>query len=173
MNEQDMQHGQYWQGEDLSWWILTEKFNGCRAYWDGENMWSRGGIKIEIPQEWRNYLPACHLDGEIYYGTDGVYKCGAAIRFGRFLPGMEFIVFDMPHEPGDYLDRLSKANSLIPPNPFIRVAQSFICLSNRDLITEMFRIQAAGGEGIMARHPKIQYTAGRTNQLLKVKEIPE
>jgi DNA ligase 1 len=173
MNEKDMQHGEYWQGEDLSWWILTEKFNGCRAYWDGKNMWSRGGLKIKIPQEWEKYLPPFHLDGEIYFGTDGVYKCGAAIRYGRFLPGMEFIVFDMPHYPGDYIDRLRKIKSLIDSNPFIRVAKWSICLSNEQMILKMLKIQAAGGEGIMARHPNIQYAAGRTNQLLKVKEIPE
>lgn len=49
MNENDMQHGVDWNGQDVSGWIATEKYNGCRAYWDGGNLWSRGGLKVNIP----------------------------------------------------------------------------------------------------------------------------
>lgn len=75
MNESHMQHGVDWDGQDLSGWIVTEKFNGCRAYWDGESLWSRGGINIAIPDDWREQLPpGVHLDGEVYFGNYGVYK---------------------------------------------------------------------------------------------------
>ena len=35
MNERQMTLGQDYAGEDLSGWFLSEKFDGCRAYWDG------------------------------------------------------------------------------------------------------------------------------------------
>ena len=107
MNETDMQHGIDWSGQDISGYIATEKYDGCRAYWDGENLWSRGGLKINLPDDWRAALPAgVHLDGEIYHGVGGVHRCGAAIRYGRFKPSMRFMVFDCPKAYGDYPARL-------------------------------------------------------------------
>lgn len=171
MNEKDMQHGQYWTGEDLTGWVLTEKYNGCRAYWDGENMWSRGGLCIDIPESWRNNMePLHHLDGEIYYGVDGVYKCGAAVRYGKFIPGMEFFVFDMPKASGSYLERIKLAHDRFKDYQIIKVVSAVVCRSNTHALDLMYKIQAAGGEGLIARHPGIIYSPGRTTRLLKVKE---
>ena len=44
-----MMHGRDWHGEDLAGWYLSEKLHGCRAYWDGAVLWSRGDLAIGIP----------------------------------------------------------------------------------------------------------------------------
>jgi hypothetical protein len=86
MNEKGMQHGRNWNGHKINGYIATEKYDGCRAFWDGENLWSRGGIKINLPDSWRAVLPlGIPLDGEIYDGIDGLYRCGAAIKYGNFM----------------------------------------------------------------------------------------
>jgi hypothetical protein len=33
----------------LTGWCASEKQDGCRALWDGQNLWSRGGRIIPIP----------------------------------------------------------------------------------------------------------------------------
>jgi len=171
MNEKDMQHGRDWHGQDVSGWIATEKFNGCRAYWDGENLWSRGGIKISIPDEWREALPSgIHLDGEIYDGIDGVYRCGSAIKYGNFTLSMRFIVFDCPKATGSYLSRLKYANQFA--GEIVVVATPYRVEDSSVAVALLKDIQADGGEGIMLRDPAIQYRPGRTNQLLKMKSVP-
>ena len=109
MNEKHMQHGEDWCGEMIAGWIATEKFNGCRAYWDGVNLWSRGGIAAQIPQSWRDALPPIPLDCELYDGIDGVYRCGAALRYGRFTGSMRLMVFDAPACVGPWVDRMDIA----------------------------------------------------------------
>lgn len=166
MNENHMQHGTDWKGQDLSGWYISEKFDGCRAYWDGRTLWSRGGVAIEIPDAWAEALPSGQaLDGELYFGVGGSRKCATAIRCGKFLDGMQLRVFDAPQEIGGYVERLAavEVNDIVMPVS-VRTAQS-----SADVLAEMRRIQERGGEGVMARHPGLGYQPGRTSQLLKVK----
>jgi len=170
MNEKDMQHGIDYDGQDISGWIATQKYDGCRAYWDGENLWSRGGLTINIPDEWRKVLPqGVHLDGEIYDGPGGVYRCGVAIRYGRFTPTMRFMVFDCPSVPGDYLTRLESI-ALLEGGPLHIVSHKIIsdlCMA-KDLLAKIIKLD---GEGLMLRKPDLKYTPGRTREILKFKEI--
>jgi DNA ligase-1 len=176
MNNATMQHGYDWTGQDLTGWFATEKFNGCRGYWDGNNLWSRGGICVSIPQEWRQQLPPnIHLDGEVYFGTDGLYKCSTALKYGRFLEGMQFIIFDCPSFKGTYPQRLNWAEKHSGDNNIVRVVKEKVCPNTYTAIEWLQQIQARGGEGLMVRHPELQYTAGRTCYLLKLKhnvEVP-
>ena len=166
MDETNMQHALHWDGEDVSGWIVTEKFDGCRAYWDGDVMWSRGGKVIEIPDKWRESLPGgIALDGEVYFGIGGSRKCATAIRHGRFIDGMTFVVFDSPEAYGDYHARMDTVlgNGIVKP-----VAVS-IAKSTEHALNLMGEVQARGGEGLMLRHPRLRYAPGRTNLMLKMK----
>jgi len=169
MNENQMQHGVDCSSRDLSGWVATEKFDGCRAYWDGKQMWSRGGIEIIPPSDWREHLPQIALDGEIYFGSEGRSKCATAVRYGRFLPGMQFIVFDAPAADGDYISRLKTARTAVSQNDFVNVARPHVIKNNTDALTMLQGIVAKGGEGIMCRVPSLIYRPGRTAQMVKVK----
>jgi DNA ligase 1 len=169
MNENDMQHGVDYDGQDVTGYIATEKYNGCRAYWDGENLWSRGGIKIKLPDSWRAVLPAgVHLDGEIYDGIDGVYRCGTAIKYGRFTPSIRFMIFDSSSCPGEYVDRLTHAKEY-EAGPLV-VASSWKIKNLKDALNYLKEIISRGGEGLMLRHKSLNYSADRTKLLLKLKE---
>jgi DNA ligase-1 len=170
MNENNMQHGVDWNGQDVLGYIATEKYNGCRAYWDGENLWSRGGKKINLSY-WREAFPAgVSLDGEIYDGIDGVYRCASAIRYGCFTPTMRFMVFDCPTSDGDYRTRLEFA-AKYERDPLEVVS----CKTVSDLSTAqelLSEVLSRGGEGLVLRNPKVKYKAGRTVELLKFKKTP-
>ena len=170
IDESSMQHGMHYAGQDVSGWIASEKFDGCRAFWDGQSLWSRGGIDIRIPDEWRDALPAgMPLDGEVYFGVDGQRKCASAIRYGRFLPGMRFMAFDAPNKPGNWSDRLGciPSNSIVAPVEFQKVENIHHALEM------MKQVQAVGGEGLMLRHPDLDTVQGRTDRLLKLKRVPD
>lgn len=83
MDETGMMHGQDWRGEDLAGWYAAEKLDGCRAYWDGTTLWSRGGLAIKAPAEVLVGLPpGFALDGvEVverleFAGQHGVVPAG-------------------------------------------------------------------------------------------------
>jgi DNA ligase 1 len=159
MNETKMQHGHDWQGQDLAGWIASEKFDGCRAYWDGAALWSRGGLAI--PNHWG--LPdGVHLDGEIYAGISGSRKVAAAIRSGRFDDSIRFVAFDAPSIAGDYLARYTGID-------YGDVVGAVELRDTAQALHLMRAVQMAGGEGLMVRHPELSYHPGRTSRMLKVK----
>lgn len=169
MNEKDMQHGLDWDASiDPTGWIASEKYDGCRAYWDGTTLWSRGGIAIQIPEAWRAALPASMpLDGEVYFGIHGQTKTTQAVRYGTFFDGMRYRVFDAPAVPGRWTDRIEAvkaiANDIVMPVWWIGTQ------SMADMKGLFVAVHEAGGEGLMLRHPELAYTPGRTDRLLKVK----
>ena len=36
---------QDWEGQEVSGWLMSEKMDGVRAYWDGKKLISRNGIE--------------------------------------------------------------------------------------------------------------------------------
>jgi ATP-dependent DNA ligase len=48
-------------------WIMTEKFDGMRLYWDGSQFFTRQGNIVKIPEKIRSQLPETALDGELWY----------------------------------------------------------------------------------------------------------
>jgi DNA ligase-1 len=171
MNEKNMQHGVDWDWDRQNLptgCVATEKYNGCRAYWDGGNLWSRGGIKIRLPDSWRTSLPAgVSLDGEIYDGVDGVYRCGVAIRYGRFTPSMRFMVFDCPTAAGDYQARLRFASKFSGGPINIVSCQQVSSLA--EAMRYLTAVVKRGGEGLMLRSRDLKYFPGLTPDLLKFK----
>jgi DNA ligase-1 len=166
MDESYMQHGHHYSGQDVSGWVSSEKFDGVRAYWDGRQMWTRGGKPIAIPDSWRDALPAGFpLDGELYAGIGGQRKAASAARWAKFDSTMRFMAFDAPAMPGNWSDRMTyiRGNEIVRPVEFQPVEDSGHAL-------EIMRgIQANGGEGIMLRHPALTYNPGRTDRMLKLK----
>jgi DNA ligase-1 len=169
MNEAGMMHGEDWNGEDLTGWLATEKMNGCRAYWDGSVLWSRGGIAAKLPAAWLADLPAVPLDCELYDGTDGLYRCGAALKYGKFTPTMQLIVFDAPAAPGGWVERMQFARAAVARSAVAVVPAVTVCAGNGHALDLMRQVQAQGGEGLMMRTAGLAYRPGRTRDMLKVK----
>lgn len=168
MNEDDMMHGKHWSGEDLTGWLATEKMDGCRAYWDGATLWSRGGIAVDIPTHWAKQLPSTSLDCELYDGVDGLYRCADAIKYGRFLPSMRLVVFDAPDMPGGWLERMQRVPQLVRDISFCRLLEMTLCKSTAHAFEMMRGVQSVGGEGLMISTADLRYVPGRSDDLLKL-----
>lgn len=167
MNETSMTLLRDWSGRDPSGWWMSEKFDGCRAYWDGSQFWTRGGNVINAPDWFTAGLPASPLDGEIWMGRGTLGECSVAVRFGRFTGRETFRIFDNPAAAGTWSERMAAVAHQCPhaqPVEFSTVE------SKRHLVASMKAIQRSGGEGLVIRHPAAQgYVAGRTPTALKVK----
>lgn len=171
ITEKDMQHGiDYIPGHDVKGWYAPEKYDGCRTYWDGFNLWSRGGINIDIPDRWREQLPASvEIDFELYDGPDGLYRCGAAIRYGNFTNSMELIVLDMPSVKSDYWsERMDVADAYLIDCAIARTTERPIVSGIDEAAELLAKVQARGGEGLMLRDDHCPYKPDRTNKLMKL-----
>jgi DNA ligase-1 len=171
MNEAQMTLGVDWQGQDVTGWYLSEKLNGCRAYYDGERFWTRGGNVVDCPKWFMRGLPqGVPLDGEIYAGVDGLQEASNAVRFGgrHFTKACRFYVFDAPGEAGNWPERMTCG--ALHAGGAVRFVPITVCRSMEHLRGVLAAVQRRGGEGIMLRNPTtVRYEAGRTRNLLKVK----
>ncbi len=92
--------------DDPSGWLMSEKLDGVRCYWNGATMFTRNGNQIHAPEEWVKKLPSIALDGELWSGRDNFQSIVSIVR--RNDPDVEkwktikFMVFDGPLLKGNF-----------------------------------------------------------------------
>ena len=55
-----------YKGQNVGGWLVSEKLDGVRAYWNGRNLLSRNGKILAAPEGWNAHFPHFALDGELY-----------------------------------------------------------------------------------------------------------
>jgi DNA ligase 1 len=68
---------------DVARYLVSEKLDGVRAFWDGREMLSRSGQRIEAPSWFSERLPAQALDGELWMARGRFEALSAAVRRRR------------------------------------------------------------------------------------------
>lgn len=178
VTETMMTLGTDWDGySSVSGWLVTEKLDGCRAYWDGECLWTRSGNVIPAPAWFTDQLPAgVHLDGEIWCGRFRFQAASNAVRYGgrHWTARVRFVVFDAPQALGEWISRMTLARAVLRGCEVASVVELLGQVDDLSGLKRMFRsVQRAGGEGLMLRAPRVAgYETGRTTNLLKVKVWP-
>ena len=161
--------GTDWKGQKIDGWMVSEKLDGCRAYWDGEQLWTRGGNIIAAPDWFMEGFPkGIHLDGEIFAGRGGFQRASEAVRLGRFVEGVTFEVFDCPSFQAGYESRIGFATTAI--SKYCHRVNYEKVESMQQVRQVLTRVLSLGGEGLMLRNPRMGiYETGRTANLLKIK----
>lgn len=165
MNERQMTLGTDYAGQDLAGWFISEKFDGCRAYWDGSQLWTRGGHVIKAPAWFTAGLPAVHLDCELWAGYGQREAARLAVQFGKFTPDCRLLIHDCPTATGNWHARMQGA----PVTRYAGPVGFTVCKGRGHLLAELRSVLGHGGEGLVIREPSAPYTIGRTASLLKVK----
>ena len=165
-------------------WLLSEKFDGYRAVWDGKDFRSRNNNIFETPKWFKDWLPASiALDGELFLGRESFEKCGL---FRRKIPNDEewkhanvkYQIFDSPSIKGNFEERLKELEKIIKEKckciktgekcPLILAKQTKV-KNEEDVMKIYGKLLKQGAEGVMLRSPKSPYEPKRSSHLLKVK----
>ena len=159
---------------DPTGWWMSEKYDGLRAYWDGEKLWSRKGSLIHAPEYFLAELPRdIALDGELWIGHGKFEETISVVRSERpddRWKRVHYMVFDAPQAKGTFEQRMQFLRAtVLEGNRFARVVAQERCRGVAQLIAERDRVVRQGGEGLMLRQPESAYVAGRSPTLLKVK----
>jgi DNA ligase-1 len=161
---------------DPTGWLMSEKLDGVRGYWDGKQFWSRLGHRFYAPDWFVAGLPAIPLDGELWLGRKQFQRTVSIIRRqdeSELWQEVSYRVFDAPALDKDFESRLALvANCLrAHPCPQVQLHPHERCQSLQHLRQELNRIEALGGEGLMLRQAGSRYESGRSATLLKVKRF--
>jgi DNA ligase-1 len=159
---------------DLSDWWMSEKLDGVRAYWDGQQFLSRQGNIYHAPDWFIEGLPAVALDGELWIDRKKFQRTVSIVRRqdkSDHWNEVRFLLFDAPAASGGFEDRLAFLKDALAKGAakFARQHPHERCKNLEALRAELKRIEALGGEGLMLRQPGSKYVAGRSSSLLKVK----
>ena len=161
--------------QDLTNWWMSEKFDGVRCWWDGDEFVSRLGNTFRAPRWFTENLPRTPLDGELWMGRKLFQQTVGVVK--KFNPvdaewkGVKFMVFDAPTHPGVFEERVEHLKVTLTGIPYVEVVDHIPCKGIDHIKRSLKGVQSMGGEGLMLRAPKSKYEAGRSNTLLKVKEF--
>ncbi|MDF2693181.1 MAG: ligase [Labilithrix sp.] len=164
-----------WETEiDIAGWWLSEKLDGVRAYWDGKQFLSRLGNRFYPPPWFVEQFPDTPLDGELWGGRKLFQRTVGIVKRQDQSPlwkDLLFVVFDAPAHPGAFEERIEHARNVIAERkiPYARIHEQYVCRDHDHLREELTKVEALGGEGLMARKPGSKYEVGRSSTLLKVK----
>ncbi len=165
----------YKPGMSLADYWVSEKYDGVRAYWDGRQLFTRGGERILAPAWFTAALPRQPLDGELWAGRGRFAHAVSTVRSQT--PNdvawheMKFMVFDLPAQGGDFTARLGVLRKLLPITdaPWVVAVPQERATTAEALQALLDKTVKMGGEGLMLHRGASLYRAERNNDLLKVK----
>ena len=163
---------------DISGWLMSEKLDGVRGYWDGQQLFSKNGKKLSPPAEFVQGLPPFPIEGELWGGRGTFEKTVSTVNKQYPHSGwlqLKFAIFDVPIPSQDFVDRIEKARQWFTQHPshYAFVISQIPISDPIDLQRELQRIEALGGEGLVVRTPDGLYKAGRSTEILKVKNYQD
>jgi DNA ligase-1 len=166
-----------WDGfTDPAGWLLSEKLDGVRAYWDGKHFLSRLGNLFHAPDWFTAGLPTVPLDGELWLGRKQFQRAVSIARRqdrSDHWKELTYVVFDAPALEQGFESRLAFVQDCPRQRQprHARTHEHVVCQGIDHLRRELTRLEALGGEGLMLRRAGSRYEAGRSMTLLKVKSF--
>ena len=176
--------------EPIDGWWVSEKLDGVRAWWDGEQFWSRLGNVFHAPEWFKAEMPPFVMDGELFAGRKMFNKTISAVR--KMVPDdgewekIVFMVFDGGWLKGDdpaaagtfeeryaYLKQelVNHSRPAKSKKAIIQLVKQTKCKNENTLTEHLTEIEKLGGEGLMLREPGSVYDSGKSWTLLKVKSF--
>ncbi len=159
-------------------YLISEKLDGIRAYWNGNELITRSGNKIHAPDWFTAHFPTTSLDGELWIER-GKFQLLTQIVMDKTPDEdawrtVKYMVFDLPLSPLPFEKRYQNLQQLISTistqNDYLFAIEQK-SVDDLTILTQWLDIVVNNhGEGLMLQHRNNQYVAGRTNQLLKLKQ---
>lgn len=164
----------YEENINVSGWLVSEKLDGVRGYWDGGTLMSKNGIPFHPLAAFTSNFPDFALEGEIWGGRGTFEQTISVVKKQKAHSGwldLKFAIFDVPAADGGFVQRLEKAKEWFSENhsEYAFVISQKPVKSKDELKEELLRVESLGGEGLIVRRPDTLYRKGRSGDILKVK----
>ncbi len=162
-------------GRSPQGFLVSEKFDGVRAFWDGQVLHFRSGRVIAAPGWFLSTLPRVALDGELWMGRGAFDQLSGTVRQtepdDEAWQSVKYLVFDAPGPAAPFAERLVGVQAMLAQaqQPWlIPVTQREVSDARalQALLQDMVR---QGGEGLMLHRADALWRPGRTDALFKFK----
>ena len=165
----------YKSGIDVTQFLVSEKYDGVRAVWDGKNLVSRQGNIIHSPAWFTKDLPKTPMDGELWLGRGQFDILSAAVR--KDVPidaewrNITYNIFELPNAAGTFEQRAKRIAEIVKKAnlPHLKAVAQFRIKDEAELNDKLKQVVKNGGEGLMLHRADALYETGRSANLLKLK----
>ena len=166
---------QEYKNQDISGWVMSEKLDGVRAYWDGKQLISRQGNPFNPPDYFLQHFPPFAIDGELFSERGKFEEISSIVRSAepKGWYKLKLHVFDVPNAQGNLFERLASLEQYLMANPatHIQIIPQ-IPIQNTQHLQQFYQsVLTQQGEGIVVRNPQAGYIHGRSTQILKLKPV--
>ncbi len=160
-------------------YLVSEKYDGVRAIWDGRLLRFRSGLPMPAPQGFLRGLPPVPLDGELWLGRGRFELLSGLVR--RLAArdddwqGVRYMVFDMPWAEGGFATRHALLRALLRQHgdPAVVAVEQASLPDRSALLQRLDAVVQGGGEGLVLRLVGAPYAAGRSAAMLKLKPLQD
>ncbi len=158
-------------------YLVSEKLDGVRAYWDGKNFQFRSGNRINAPAWFIAKLPPVALDGELWLGRGRFEELSGMVRSEHpndvAWQQIHYMIFELPNAAGTFAQRYAAIRDLVrrAHSPQLQAVEHFRVRDRAELQQKLKQIVRDGGEGLMLHRADALYVTGRNDALLKLKPL--
>lgn len=160
---------------DPAGFLVSEKYDGVRATWDGATLHHRSGRPIPAPAWFTAQLPHTPLDGELWLARGRFDALSAIVRREQPVDAewrqLRYMVFELPDAPGDFAERARRIESIVRHSGSAQlVAVEQAPVADRDALYRRLALTVAqGGEGLVLHRADAPWVTGRGDAILKLK----
>jgi DNA ligase-1 len=164
---------------DPSPYLVSEKMDGVRAFWDGKRLRFRSGREIPAPGWFVSRLPAVALDGELWLARGGFEALSGFVRTespdDQAWRRLRYMLFELPGAAGPFEDRVARLHEIAQRTGWqqLQAVEQFRLASAGALQARLDEVTRAGGEGLMLHRADAPYVTGRSDVLLKLKPLQD
>ncbi|MCP4987870.1 MAG: DNA ligase [Colwellia sp.] len=165
---------------NISSYYVSEKLDGIRGHWNGNQLLTRQGNIINSPKWFTQHWPEIQMDGELWIDRGQFQALLSCVS--KHQPELEknkscwkkvrFMMFDLPSHGGAFSERVKKMQSLVVsvPSPFFSMVSQVQIKSIGALDSKLNAVIKNNGEGLMLHLASAYYQQGRNVALLKLKK---
>lgn len=168
---------QYKSGVDVTQYLISEKYDGVRAMWDGKQFYTRQGNIINAPAWFTKDLPKTSLDGELWLGRHQFEALSGAVRKEMPIDAewqhITYHIFELPDAPGTFEARAKRIIEIIKKANLsqLKAVAQFKVKDEAALKLRLQEVVKNGGEGLMLHRADALYETGRSATLIKLKPL--
>jgi DNA ligase 1 len=158
-------------------YLISEKLDGVRAFWDGKTLRFRSGNIVNAPAWFLARLPQQALDGELWLGRGRFDELSGMVRSespdDADWRRIKYLVFELPDAPGTFAQRYAAMRDLAHRLnwPQLQVVEQFRIADRAALQHKLDQVVRGGGEGLMLHRADALYVTGRNDALRKLKPL--